>query len=193
MKKLAIIFYSVCILTALQCKKGDEKKDPQEAPTSTTDSTSVKREEFFTKSNASCLLIADLMTLSERSSSEQLTVFVASSKPEQNKIFNALLELAQTKNIVLPDTLDARRSRMITSISEKNGVALDQALARTLSSEMRRLTNQFRKTEDINDPELKAMAALALPMLKKQTEELRKVRKSITPDKESKKRKEVPA
>lgn len=191
MKRTIFLFSLIlCAFAAWQCSSPDKKESKNE---SEVDSTSIRINNFITAINQSCLTNLEIATLSEKSSTQELRQLGTTIAAQDEQLLTEIRSFAESKKITLSDSLDSRKQRKLNTITGKSGMELDKELVKLFSSEQRRLASEFKKIGDIKDAELKAFIERNLPIIQSKGTDLRALRKTFAPDRESRKREERPA
>jgi putative membrane protein len=104
----------------------------------------------------------------EKASSPDVKSFGEMMVADHSKANDELKEIASTKGITLPTSMDAKSQAMYDRMSKLSGAAFDKAYMKDMVADHKMDVNEFKKqSERGTDAELKAFAAKTLPTLQK--------------------------
>jgi putative membrane protein len=102
----------------------------------------------------------------ERASDASVKDFGQRMVTDHSKANDELKQIASSKGINLPTTLDAKNQATKDRLSKLNGAAFDRAYMQDMVNDHREDVNEFRReSQRGTDPEVKAFAAKTLPTL----------------------------
>jgi putative membrane protein len=122
---------------------------------------------FATKAAVGGLAEVQLATLAkDHAASADVKSFAQRMYDDHSKANDELKQLASTKGITLPTSLDAKHQATYDRLSKLNGAEFDKAYMKDMVADHREDVSEFRKESNSgSDPELKAWAAKTLPTL----------------------------
>ncbi len=99
---------------------------------------------------------------------------------DHSKANNKLMALAKSKNINLPTTPAAADQKVIAELSKKSGEDFDKAYVADMISDHKNDIKEFHyASENCSDPDLKAFAGKALPVLKNHLDAINTIHDSM--------------
>jgi len=102
----------------------------------------------------------------EKASSQAVKDFGQRMVHDHTRINDDLKSLASKKGITLPTSLDSKDQTTYDRLNNLSGTAFDKAYMRDMVSDHRADINEFkREANDGTDPDMKAFATRALPIL----------------------------
>jgi putative membrane protein len=102
----------------------------------------------------------------EKASNNEVKQFGQRMVDDHGKANNELKSLASSKNITLPNELDAKDKAVRDRLSKLSGAAFDRAYMQAMLRDHRKDVNEFkRESTSGKDPEIKAFASKTLPTL----------------------------
>jgi putative membrane protein len=102
----------------------------------------------------------------QKASSNEVKQFGQRMADDHSKALDELKRLAQSKDITLPTTLDAKDKTLEKRLSRLSGPAFDRAYMQAMVADHRTDVSEFRRESQIGkDPELKQWASKTLPTL----------------------------
>jgi putative membrane protein len=115
-----------------------------------------------------------------RSHNEQIKNFAQQMIDDHTRALNEVQELARTKGVTLPESLDSRHKTAETKLASLSGDAFDRAyLARAGVDEHRKAHSQLKQVETrAKDPDLKALAAKTLPTVDQHLNSVQQIQNS---------------
>ena len=191
MKKISLgSLFIICLIAFWNCSSPSDKKEAQQS-----DSTAITIEAFINNSNEHCLIITELFKMSERSTVDEIRDYIAANAPLNQTLLEETRTLAKAKGIATGDTLSARKNRRISKLAKQSGIEFNTSFVKMLNMEQRRYSSILKKAMTIDDSEVQKFISQNAPLMKKQTDALRAIRKKVlnNPGAESAKRNEKPA
>lgn len=112
--------------------------------------------------NADVKKFADMMIMDHTAAGEQLKA------------------IAKTKNITLPDSVNADSKKAIADLSKKSGVDFDKAYVDKMVSDHKSTVDMFESaSKNLKDPDLKAFVDKTLPTIKGHLDNIQKIKASM--------------
>jgi putative membrane protein len=117
---------------------------------------------------------------SEKASSDQVKQFGKRMVDDHGKANDELKSLAQSKNITLPTSVDAKDKAFADRLSKMSGDQFDRAYMQHMLADHRKDVNAFRtESQSGKDPEVKAWAAKTLPTLEEHLKQAQDTNKAV--------------
>ena len=96
---------------------------------------------------------------------------------DHGKANEELKGIAATKNITLPDSVNADSKNAIEDLSKKSGADFDKAYVDKMVSDHKSTVDMFESaSKNLKDPELKAFADKTLPVIKGHLDHINKIK-----------------
>ncbi len=134
---------------------------------STSGSLSAADQEFITEAAKGGMAEVKLGQLAQqRAASDEVKKFGQQMVDDHGKANDQLKQLAQSKSVTLPDSLDAKDQALYDKLSGLNGMEFDHAYMAAMRKDHRKDVAEFRKESmKAQDPDLKNFATATLPVL----------------------------
>lgn len=102
----------------------------------------------------------------QKASNNEVKQFAQRMIDDHSKGNNELMQLAKSRNVVLPQTLDAKHKNMQSKLSQLQGQAFDKEYMRHMVEDHEEVMGQFQQASKfVQDPELKGWVMKQLPVL----------------------------
>jgi putative membrane protein len=99
---------------------------------------------------------------------------------DHTKVGDELKAIAKTKNITLPDSVNADSKKAIEDLSKKSTTDFDKAYVNKMVSDHKSTVDMFEKaSKDLKDADLKAFVDKTLPAIKGHLENINKIKSSM--------------
>ncbi|MCC8424668.1 DUF4142 domain-containing protein [Mucilaginibacter sp. UR6-11] len=99
---------------------------------------------------------------------------------DHTKAADELKAIAKTKNITLPDSVNADSKKAIEDLSKKSTTDFDKAYVSKMVSDHKATVDLFEKaSKDVKDADLKAFADKTLPTIKGHLDNINKIKSSL--------------
>jgi putative membrane protein len=99
---------------------------------------------------------------------------------DHTKAGDQLKGIAKTKNITLPDSVNADSKKAIADLSKKSGADFDKAYVDKMVSDHKATVDLFEKaSKNVKDVDLKAFADNTLPTIKGHLDNINKIKSSL--------------
>lgn len=99
---------------------------------------------------------------------------------DHTKAAEELKGIAQTKNITLPDSVNADSKQAIADLSKKSGADFDKAYVDKMVSDHKSTVDMFESaSKNLKDPDLKAFADKTLPVIKGHLDHINKIQAAM--------------
>lgn len=117
---------------------------------------------------------------SEKATSPQVKQFAQKMVNDHSAANTKLKQIAQAKNITLPDSLPEDHKDHLKDLREKSGNEFDKEYMSMMVDEHKDDVDKFESaSNDLDDPDLKAFASETLPKLRQHREEAEKIHESV--------------
>ncbi len=170
------------------CKK-------QQVTTGTTETTgatggthaaalSKEDKEFITKAAQGGMLEVTLaQQIANRATSPDVKAFAHRMVADHTKLNDELKQLAAKKGVTPPTQMDEDHREDLEDITKLSGTKLDKKYADEMVDDHEDDVKEFRKAaEKVKDPELRAWAAKALPILESHLAQARELKAKVAPE-----------
>lgn len=116
----------------------------------------------------------------QKSSNAQVKEFATMMVTDHGNANMELMEIAKTKNITLPSTLDADHQKKLDDLSKKSGAEFDKAyVSDMIDGHKSTLKLMEDESKDAKDTELKAFAAKTAPIVQSHLVMINKINDSM--------------
>jgi putative membrane protein len=113
----------------------------------------------------------------EKGSSQAIKEFGAMMVKDHSAVNAELAELAKSKHIVLPESIDEKTAKLKNKLNTKTGQDFDKAYAEAMVDDHKEDTAAFvRAIKVVKYPEMTAFAKKTLPILKMHLAEVEKIK-----------------
>lgn len=172
----ALLCLAVC---ALSLSVGVLAQNPAEAPATALTTLDQK---FVRSAAADGLLEVELGRLAqERASGGEIKRFAERVVQDHGQLNAELQRLAAARSVSLPGNLSRDRQALLAQMGRLTGADFDQAYGKQAVADQQRVVASFdQQALTGRDPELKALAAKALPMLREHLQIARALTPNVT-------------
>lgn len=193
MKKVFVILASAALF-AIACNNEEKKNDSEEraeAQNEKKDSSvtllgvntdSLKDDkDFMIEAASGGLLEVELGKLAQtNASSAAVKSFGKMMISDHTKANNELTALAKAKSITVPSVPGADAQKHIDELKTKKGADFDKAYVDLMVDDHKEDIEEFQKAaDDAKEPEIKALAAKTLPVLKEHLQKIQAIQSSM--------------
>jgi putative membrane protein len=103
----------------------------------------------------------------QKATSSKVKDFAAMMVMDHSKAGAELMAVAKTKNITLPDSINADSKKAVADLSAKTGSAFDKAYVSQMVDDHKKTVDMFEEaSKNLKDPDLKAFVDKTLPTIK---------------------------
>jgi putative membrane protein len=137
--------------------------------------------EFVVEAASGSMMEVELGKLAvERANSPQVKNFAQKMVNDHSKANERLKNLAQKKNIAIPNNLPNDHQKKIEDLRGKSGAEFDKEYMDLMVDDHKDDVDKFEKAaDDLNDNELRAWASETLPTLRQHREEAKKIHDNL--------------
>ena len=193
MKKVLVILASAALF-AIACNNDAKKNDSEEraeAQNEKKDSSvtllgvntdSLKDDkDFMIEAASGGLLEVELGKLAQTNASNaSVKSFGKMMVDDHTKANSELTALAKAKNITVPSTPGEDAQKHIDELKAKKGADFDKAYVDLMVDDHKEDIDEFQKAaDDAKEPEIKALAAKTLPVLKMHLQKVQAIQSSL--------------
>jgi putative membrane protein len=134
-----------------------------------------KDQEFLQKAAQAGMAEVELGKLAaDKGSTAAIRDFGAMMVKDHTMLNNEVKELARGKNVTLPTVMDAKRREKLDELAKKSGKDFDEAYLDCMKKAHKEDLDLFENARDkTKDPDVKAAADKALPIIKTHAEHLK--------------------
>jgi putative membrane protein len=191
---IALVSALTVLFTAAGCNSNDSVKEAQQANEAKADSTTtddavgkVEKKgmdydaEFLTKAASGGMLEVELgKQVVARAITPQAKEFAQQMVDDHSKGNAELMALANKKNITLPTTLGDDHAKVLKEVTEEKGVKMDQKYLKEMLEDHEEDVKEYTDASiKASDPDIKAFAAKAVPMLKMHLDMVSKMKPAV--------------
>jgi putative membrane protein len=116
----------------------------------------------------------------DKASSDDVKKFGQMMVDDHSKANDQLKDIAQQKNITLPEKLNSEDQKVFDRLSKLSGAEFDRAYIKDMVSDHQKDVREFKHAaSSLSDPELKEFASSTLPTLEKHLQDARQVQQHL--------------
>ncbi|MBO2013112.1 DUF4142 domain-containing protein [Hymenobacter negativus] len=176
------------------CNSDDSVKQAQEANEMKADSTTANTDmgkveekgmdydaEFLAKAASGGMLEVEMgKQVAARAVTPQAKEFAQKMIDDHTKGNAELMALATKKNITLPTTLGDDHAKVLKNVTEEKGIKMDQQYMKEMLEDHKEDVREYTEASiKAADPDVKAFAAKAVPMLKMHLDMVTKMKPTV--------------
>lgn len=161
--------------------KMDRAEDSGTAAVGSTTPVDEASAEFFVKAaDGGMAEVAAGKLAQEKSTLKSVTEFAGMMVADHTGANAGLKELAQKKNVTLPDTVSQEHQKAAADLGKKTGKDFDKAYMDMQVKDHEKTVKLFEKASgDVKDPEVKSFVDNTLPKLKAHLDAAKAIQKKI--------------
>lgn len=192
MKKLSVIPLATMLIWIIQsCNsntsttKETNSVDSAQAVNEAAAPVDQESSDFAVKAASGGMMEVELgNTAQQKASNQRVKDFGAMMVKDHSLANDELKTLASNKNITVPATLGEDHQKHVDELGSKSGADFDKAYIDLMVKDHKEDVDMFEKaSNNLKDPDLKAFAAKALPILKTHLDSAKAVQAAVSKSK----------